>query len=98
MVGEAIAVGGLDFESREEGFGLGIVLAVAPPAHGSGDAMGRQLGAEPFAGVLHAAVGVQQQAPGAHRPPRRWTAISRAVMTKSVAREAEKAQPITRLL
>src|SRR5690606_5814399 len=62
---EVVAVNEFDFEGGKEGFGAGVVVAVAATAHRGGDAVGGELGAETLAGVLAAAVGVQQESRGA---------------------------------
>lgn len=96
VVGKIVSVGVFEFEGGKEGLRSGMVGAVAPAAHGGGDASGRELAAKRFAGILHAAIGVQEQAGGAIAP-QRWVAINKAARTRPVSRDPEKAQPRMRL-
>jgi len=59
--GEAGAVDPLQFEGAPEAFHCGVVLAVAPAAHGGGETGGFENGAEVAGGVLDAAGGVEEQ-------------------------------------
>ena len=69
VVGEVVAIGVFEFEGGEERFSSCVVVAIAPAAHGGSDTAGRELAAKTLAGILHAAIGMEEQASGAASAP-----------------------------